>query len=527
MESHIIETKLFELIENNMINLINNDIPDIDSWINLLNNPIDFNYMQNDTTLLAKFCFFLRNIDLWRIITTHNLDFNYPNSVGATALIPVCEFIRDIEIWKLISKFDLDFNSQTTEPKKITSPFVSACRKVLEPEIWKIILSYQIDFTPSTSSYYAPMLWVFDLVTEPVVFKLILSKAIESNFDFNLPNCYGFTSAHPLCKKNFSIEIWKIMLEQNIDLNVKSNGDMWNTDHNSTPFTTLCTKNNLDLEIWELIFNSGVKINFTDKNYWGRSPLSNAFTHITNFDVLKLFVEQNAESFDKNLFKLIKIPELKTQITEYYLDLYNSLGIKKITCVEVYNKYLDWASIGIVSRGQIYSWKLTSLPDLFVCCQGIGSRGYYMPWVIPQEHNYRTYFQIASNLSSGPNNLHEFANGYFPVGFYNPTQVAIEFGLVFNDQYCGHYKLKPQEHCLIFNQTIIPCIPKYPTKMAVLVENKNFEPDIIYCNLPWVQIDNLLEELQIKQPENQIETIGGKQFNFQVVKDENDNLIIG
>jgi hypothetical protein len=60
----------------------------------------------------------------------------------------------------------------------------------------------------------------------------------------------------------------------------------------------------------------------------------------------------------------------------------------------------------------------------------------------------------------------------------------------------------------------------------VLLENKNFEPDIIYCNLPWVQIDNLLEELQVKQI-NQIETIGDIQFNFQVVKNGNDNLIIG
>lgn len=512
------EDQLFELINNNFVDLINNKIDIINKITELVKKPINFNYMHDDESLLAKVCFFVKDLNLWKIIVEHELDFNLPNSIGATPLIVICECIQDIEIWKLISKFKLDFNALTTEHKKITSPFVSACKKITNPEIWKIILSYPIEFTPSKSTYYAPILSVFDMVRDPVIIQLILNKAIESKLDFNLPNCYGFTPAHPLCWKSHSIEIWKIMLEQNINLNIKSNNDSWSIDYNSTPLTVLCNKNNLDLKIWELIFSSIPDLNFTDKNYWSRSPISNAFKYITNFNILKLFVERNVKILDRGLFKLIENPELQTQIKEYYFNLYKNLQIKKITLDSIYTQYLDWVQSDIISKGEIITYKLVNSLDLFVCSQGIGSRGYYMPFAIPEEHSYRSYFQIADNIRDYP-------NGYFPIGFYNPHQKEINFGLVFNNQFCGNYKLKPLENCLIFNQTIIPCIPKYPTKMVVLVENKKLEPDIIYCVLPWIQIDNLLEELDNKQI-NLIRTTCDKEFNFEIIKNEDDNMIL-
>lgn len=510
-----IEDKLFKLFEDNFINLVNNKITNLDEWINLLNNQIDFNYIHNDTTLLTNFCRLMNNIEIWNIISKFDLDFNYPNSIDATPLIVMCECIKDIEIWKIISKFDLDFNIKTSRPTHIISPFITACKKISDPEIWKIILSFPIDLNNNSISYYSPLLAVFDYIKDPTIIKLILEKAILNNVDFNKPNCYGLTVAHAFCRKNFPIKIWEILLNQSINLNCKSNNDLWNIDHNSTPLTVLCSIDNIDLDIWKLIFEKTTALNFMDKNYWDKTPLSNAFSNIINPEVLKLIINYNIKTLDKLLFKLIKETNLKNDMEIYYNTEYNKLNIKEITTNELYDKYNDWIQNNFNTDGHVNS------EELFVCCKGVGSRGYWMPYKIP-DNPYSWYFQIANNGIGGPYSLHEYPNGFFPVGFFNPYECEIIFGLIINEKFHGKYKLFPKQKILIFTNTIIPYIPQYGTDMSILMSDKN-EPYIVYCNLPWNQINSLLENLSRFNP-HQINTNSDVLFNFRT--DKNNNIFV-
>lgn len=470
------------MLENEIFQLIDKNFHNVEKWKETLEKDFDINYVENNISLLSKFCKCLENIELWGIILKKNTN----------------------------------FNKKTGYYKDMTTPFTFACKHIVDINIWALILEKCIDFNTYDDCYYSPMMLVFENITNIEILKLILNKA--QDVDFSAKNKYGFTAFHSFCCKISDIDIWKIMLKnKKVNFNSKSNYDMYHVDHNSTPLLMLCCKNNIDIDIWKLILEFD-NLDFNDANYWGHTPLSKAFKNITNIEILKLILDKNIETFDRFNFKFIENKEIKAYLVDYYIKK-SKLLLKpnQINLDEIYSKYLAYVNSNFTTNN-------TDSTKLFCCRKSTGTHSYFMPYAFP-DNNYKWCFQIAT----GGDYCHKFKYVYFPVAFYNPHDEEITCGLLADEQVCGNYTLGPKQAKLIFNNGILPFIPYLEKKgcsanMIVLMKNK-LEPEIIYCNLLWCQINNLLDDLYdtghvLIMSNNNIHSF------FEVISDDNGNKFV-
>jgi hypothetical protein len=128
---------------------------------------------------------------------------------------------------------------------------------------------------------------------------------------------------------------------------------------------------------------------------------------------------------------------------------------------------------------------------IFECKKSIGTKSYFTTYKIKMLSNnkYNWTMNIAKQKDS---------NSYleFPVGFYNPYNTKIHFGVVIDEQFAGHYSLEPNEIKSLFKDEIYPFIPYSSSvkgndaNINILLENSN-EPLIVYCKLHWTEIENI------------------------------------
>jgi hypothetical protein len=434
-----------------------------------------------------------------------NIDFNLKHKYNITPLLIACKTIKDIEIWKLILQKEIDFNIKTTNTKNITSPLIEAMIHIGDIEIWKLILEKNINFNTDNKTYYSPLSSLFENVKNKEIIKLILSK---TNINLNLPNCYGFTPIHSLCSHIYDDDIWNIILQKEVNFNVKSNYDMYNVDNNSTPLLYLFSINKISFNIWKQILERD--LNFYDRNYWSATPLSTSFKNIKNIELLKLIINKVIDNFDKTLINLIKDNNLKQEITDYYNLIYNNLNTTNfLNLDEIYKQFCEYIN------------ETNSVNPLFFIEKSTGTHSYFMTENIlnlcNDNEKYSWMIQIANNGER--NNFRIYNNGYFPVGFYNPYETEISFGLLVDEQYCGKYTILPKKYVSIFN-SILPFIPYLEKKgpnanmiMLMLSNDNKKEPNIIYCFLPWNNIDNIFNNLN---KIISITTITGKELKFKI-----------
>lgn len=290
----ILKEKIFSLAKESKIK-------ELMKYIN--DNSIDINELDGQGYTLLHQSIYEENPDIINCLIELETDINKRDDAGFSPLELAC-MIGNLDIVKIL----IDHNCDLNKNKHVYNALHIAAA-MGRHEIVDFLLQIGMDVNDVDDSGYTPLHWATQEGKLDVVELLVRKKANLEAKDNN-----GFAPIH-IAASEGHIEIMKLFINNNVDVNIKCDGD-----GHSTALHKACSYNNIEIAKL-LIMNNA---NLDDRDDDGRTPLFYAVMYVY-FDLIELLLKYGANKnvVDNNGVSLLEIVDKKN----------------KDTIIEIFNKY--------------------------------------------------------------------------------------------------------------------------------------------------------------------------------------------